>query len=53
MTRIIGLFTAVAAFLGFRSEAKSEQTDQRIIDAFNKSHESWVARGWVEKPKQS
>ena len=26
----------------------SAEMDQKLLDSINKSHESWVAKGWVE-----
>jgi hypothetical protein len=50
--RIISLYAAIVAFLGFKSSKLSpEQIDELIVDSYNKSHESWVARGWIEKPR--
>jgi hypothetical protein len=48
--RVKGLYSAVRTFFGIRSKKLSPtQIDQLIVDSFNKSHESWVARGWVKK----
>ena len=48
MTRVImGLFAGFMAF--FHSKHKQEpDVDQLIIDAYNKSRETWVSKGWVE-----
>ena len=48
MSRIIYVFTAIAVFLGFKLRKESLNTDERIVDSFNKSHESWVAKGWIK-----
>jgi hypothetical protein len=29
-------------------ELTQNQIDQMVVDAFNKSHQGWVARGWFE-----
>jgi hypothetical protein len=31
-----------------RCTAAQPTMDQRLVDAFNKSHEQWKARGWVK-----
>lgn len=47
LTSLAGLFGAVTC----GKFAKAITTDQRIIDAFDKSYESWTSKGWVE-PKR-
>ncbi len=47
MERITGFFTMIVALLGL-SHREKPNMDQRIIDAYDKSYESWVAKGWVE-----
>ena len=45
---VIGVWAFVAAFFHLKpTENKSAEMDQRVIDAFDKSYESWVAKGWV------
>jgi|SRR5580692_4684190 hypothetical protein len=46
--RLVGVCVAVAAFLHLGSKKQeSKSVEQQIVDSFNKSHESWVAKGWV------
>jgi hypothetical protein len=45
---VLGMWAFVLAFFGFKRDKKSpEQIDQLILDSYNKSRESWVAKGWV------
>jgi hypothetical protein len=48
--RIVSLYVAVVAFLGLKSNKPTQdQLDRMIVDSVNKSHDSWVARGWSQK----
>ena len=47
MERIASFFAALVALFTFQRR-ENPNMDQRIIDAYDKSYESWVAKGWVE-----
>lgn len=50
--RVITLYMAVVAFLGLKiSQPASQKADERLADVINTSYDSWVERGWVEKPR--
>ncbi len=50
--RIIGIVSAMAVFFGLRSMEPKPNIDDLIVNSFNKSHEKWVAKGWVEDSKR-
>lgn len=47
--RIIGLYTLVMAFFGLQKPKQAKNVDDLIVDSFNRSHKSWVEKGWVKR----
>ena len=49
--RIIGLYTAVAAFLGFKPASKRDESPEQMLKrGFERSYPGWVADGLLKKP---
>jgi hypothetical protein len=47
--RIIAIYTAVVAFLGLKPKPAIQDMEGHIMKAIDKSHRSWVKKGWVEE----
>jgi hypothetical protein len=46
---VVGVWAFVAAFFHLKPRKdRSAEMDRRVIDAFDKSYESWTEKGWVE-----
>jgi len=52
-SRIIGFFTAVAAFVGLKPAKPKPDVEDLIVNSFNESHKKWVARGWIKQDKSA
>jgi hypothetical protein len=42
----IGIWAFVMAFFGLNKRDK-KNPEELIVDSFNQSYDSWVAKGWV------
>jgi hypothetical protein len=51
--RIIAMYTAAAVFLGLRSKEPKPNVEDLIVNSFNKSHQKWIANGWVEEERHA
>jgi len=46
-----GFFALLWARIAFWKHARAKHMDQVFMESFNKSHQEWVKRGWVNKPR--
>lgn len=51
LTRLATLCSALAALFGMHKAKQEPDVDQILVNAINKSHSDWVARGWAERPR--
>jgi hypothetical protein len=45
--RLITIYTAVVAFLGFKVLQPEPDIDELLTNSINKSYDSWVAKGYI------